>query len=99
MHDVGPLRVYGIIASNAIIARTANKDPEEKSSDDIRTSLPVGEYTGVVTLERIVQNIATQGIEDDLLTGKVARFWFQRVEAVIEGEGLRFVPATRRKAK
>lgn len=60
----------------------------------LRTGLSIGEDTGVVTLKCIVQNIATQGIEDDLLTREILRSGLQRIEAVIERKGLRFVPAT-----
>lgn len=58
------------------------------------TGLPVSEDAGVVTLEGIVQDVATQGIEDDLLAREVLQPGLQGVEAVIEREGLRLVPAT-----
>lgn len=58
------------------------------------TGLSVREDAGVVTLKRIVQDIATQGIEDDLLAREVLHPGLQGVKAVIEREGLRFVPAT-----
>lgn len=60
----------------------------------VRTGLSVSEYTSVVTLKRIVQNVTTQGIENDVLAREIVRARIQRVETVIEGKDLRLVPVT-----
>lgn len=56
------------------------------------TSLSVGEYAGVVSLKRIVQNVTTQGVENDILTRKTVHSRIQGIKAVIESESLRLVP-------
>lgn len=56
--------------------------------------MSIGEYTGVVTLKRIVQNITTQGVENDVLTRKIVRSRIQGIKAVIESESLGLVPTT-----
>lgn len=70
-------------------AKTIARNPPR-----LLTGLSVSEDAGVVTLERIVQDVATQGIEDDLLAREVLQPRLQGVKAVIEREGLRLVPAT-----
>lgn len=58
------------------------------------TGLPVGEDACVVALERIVQNVAAQGVEHHLLAREILHGRVQGVETVIERERFRFVPVT-----
>ena len=61
------------------------------------TGLTVGENAGVVTLERIVQNVATQGVEHHILIREVFHGRVQGIETMIEREGFRLAPVTTRK--
>lgn len=61
------------------------------------TGLTVGENAGIVTLERIVQNVATQGVEHHILIRKVFHGRVQGIETMIEREGFRLAPVTTRK--
>lgn len=58
------------------------------------TGLAIGENAGVVALERIVQNIAAQGVEHHILIRKIFRGRVQGIETVIERERFWFAPVT-----
>lgn len=51
------------------------------------TSLPIGEYAGVVSLERIVEDVTAQSVEHQLLRGEVVVIWVDRAEAMVESKG------------
>ena len=61
------------------------------------TGLSVGENTGVVSLECIVQDIATQCIEHELLAREMLGSRFQREETMIECKCLRFISVMNKK--
>lgn len=66
---------------------------------DRLTGLAIGENAGVVPLERIVQNIATQGVEHHILIREILRGRVQGIETVIERERFWFAPVTIYKKK
>lgn len=66
---------------------------------DRLTGLAIGENAGVVPLERIVQNIAAQGVEHHILIRKILRGRVQGIETVIERERFWFAPVTIYKKK
>lgn len=51
------------------------------------TCLTIGEYAGIVSLESVIQYIASQSVKHILLAGKVGQPWVQRVETVIKCKG------------
>ena len=66
---------------------------------DRLTGLAIGENAGVVPLERIVQNIAAQGVEHHILIREILRGRVQGIETVIERERFWFAPVTIYKKK
>lgn len=58
------------------------------------TGLSISENAGVVTLERIVQNVAAESVEHHLLTREGLRARVQGVKTMVERECFCFVPAT-----
>lgn len=56
------------------------------------TRLAVGKNTGVISLERIVQNVSTQSVEHDVLAREMLGPRIQREETMIERKGFWFVP-------
>jgi len=61
------------------------------------TCLAICKDAGVVTLEGVIEDVASQAVEDDLLTGELLGGRIHRIEAVIEGEAFWLLPVTSRK--
>ena len=62
-----------------------------------RASLSVGEDAGVVALEGVVQDAASDALKDGVLAGVVVVAGVDGVEAVVERERFRRFPAGRKK--
>ena len=53
------------------------------------TCLAVGEDAGVVSLERVVQDVSAHRVEHTFLRGEVVEVGIDRVETMVECEGFR----------
>lgn len=64
---------------------------------DLLTGLTISEDTSVVTLEGVVEDVASQAVEHDFLAREVLERRVQGTEAVVESEAFWLLPAIHRK--
>ena len=61
------------------------------------TCLSVGEDTGVISLEGVIQDVMPKALEDLFLSGKLGVTGIHRVEAMVKCEALGLFPAVSEK--